>query len=409
MINDLGTVFAAELQRRITSRPFLIGLLIGVLGIMFITRMPALLDKAFTGSNAIVLVGDAKLLDRVKPLLAKDYKIKGELPMQTIDEHTLNAHHASSAFVFTEQGTKLALTVFSHDPGSVDNKDINRMLTPLLLQDALHKSTADVAALTAMPIAIKPVASKFANANEAFAARAVAYTLIFFLYMLILLNSQIVMSSVAEEKTTRIAELLVASVNPSALLAGKILAGATLALLQMVIWIVAAVLTGSPGAGSGAAPSGDNIFSLAGLFNVITPAVLIGFLVFFAIGMLQVSTVFAAFASLINRTEDLGSVSGPLVIPVIAALFIAMGALGSPDAPFAVITSFVPFLAPFVMFARIAVSNVPLWQIAGSLAVNLAALYVIAIIAGRIYRVGMLLYGRTPKLSQIWSVLRTSS
>jgi ABC-2 type transport system permease protein len=135
--------------------------------------------------------------------------------------------------------------------------------------------------------------------------------------------------------------------------------------------------------------------------------VLVGFLVYFIIGFLQLSTLLAGCASLINRTEDLGSINGPLMIPIVAALFIAMAALGAPDASFAVVTSMVPLLSPFVMFARIAVSNVPLWQIGLSLSINLVALYFIAILAGKIYRVGMLLYGRAPRLSQIWHVLRT--
>jgi ABC-2 type transport system permease protein len=115
----------------------------------------------------------------------------------------------------------------------------------------------------------------------------------------------------------------------------------------------------------------------------------------------------AGFASLINRTEDLGSISLPLVAPVIAAFFIAMVTLDSPDASWAVTSSMIPLISPFVMFARIAVSNVPAWQLALSIGINVVALYLITIMAGKIYRVGMLLYGRAPKLSQVWHVLRS--
>jgi ABC-2 type transport system permease protein len=253
---------------------------------------------------------------------------------------------------------------------------------------------------------VTTIGSKFANSDQAFAARGIAYTLLFFLYMLILLNSQLVMSSVAEEKTSRIAELLIASVDPAALLAGKVLAALTLALLQLVVWAGAGVIFGS-GAITGASASGSPVVALGGILSVITPFVLSAFLAFFIIGQLQLSTMFAAFASLINRTEDLGSVTIPLVMPVVFALFIAIGTLGAPDSPWSVTLSFVPLFAPFVMFARIAVSNVPLWQIAASLLINLLALWGIALLAGKIYRVGMLLYGRAPKLSQIWSVIRS--
>jgi ABC-2 type transport system permease protein len=94
-------------------------------------------------------------------------------------------------------------------------------------------------------------------------------------------------------------------------------------------------------------------------------------------------------------------------MPIVFAFIIAIAALGSPDAPLAVVCSYLPLLAPFVMFARIAVSNVPLWQIGISVAINLVALYVIAVLAGKIYRVGMLLYGRAPNFRQVWSVIRS--
>ena len=108
-----------------------------------------------------------------------------------------------------------------------------------------------------------------------------------------------------------------------------------------------------------------------------------------------------------NRTEDIGSISTPLIFAVIAALFVAIAALGTPDAPWAVTCSFIPLISSFVMFARIAVGNVPLWQLILSLGINVVALWFIAMFAGKVYRVGMLLYGRTPKFSQIWSVIRS--
>jgi ABC-2 type transport system permease protein len=174
----------------------------------------------------------------------------------------------------------------------------------------------------------------------------------------------------------------------------------------MVIWVVTAALLGggasSGGAEAAAAPSSG---ALSGL-GVIPPFELAGFFIFFILGYLQLAMLFASAGSLISRTEDLGSVSGPLIIPVIGALFIAIAALGFPDAPWIVGASLVPLIAPFVMFARIAVSNVPVWQVALSLVINVAAVWVISILAGRLYRVGMLLYGRTPKLRQVWATIR---
>jgi len=411
MIRDLGTVFVAELTRRLKSRPFLIGMLIGVIGVVSITKLPFLLAGAFTGSNAVVLVGDAALTQAAKPLLADDYKIKAVVAPQPADAALLKQYDATAAVVLSKGSTGLKVEVYAHDPGSFGKGELSRALLPLQLQMTTHRSAADIKRISAVSITVNTIGSKFASTGQAEAARGIAYTLLMFLYILILINSQLVTTSVAEEKTSRIAELLVASVDTSALLAGKVLAGAVLSIIQLIVWVGASMLlSGGPGI-AGSSPSQadvNGIFALNNLLSVLTPGVLVAFAVYFIIGFLQLSTLLAGFASLINRTEDLGSITGPLVIPVVAALFIAMAALGAPEARFAVITSMIPILSPFVMFARIAASNVPLWQIGLSLAINLVALYFIAIFAGKIYRVGMLLYGRPPKLSQIWHVLRAS-
>jgi ABC-2 type transport system permease protein len=407
MIQDLGIVYAAEIARRIKSRPFIVGLVVGVIGIMLLARLPQMMDKAFSNTKAVVLVGDANVTAEVKPYLQKSYTIARTLPAQPVDADLLERNDAGAAIVVSRTGERLHVTVDARDPGKFSQKDIADELEPLALQLATHRSAAQIAQITNVPVTVAPIASKFTSASQADAVRGIAYTMLFFLYLLILLNSQLVMSSVAEEKTSRIAELLVASVNPSALLTGKILASATLGILQLIVWVATASFLNGGGSTGGGSDSSTGLFSLASALDVITPTTVAAFLIFFIIGFLQLSTLFAAAASLINRTEDMGSLSLPLVMPVVAAFIIAISALGAPDSPLAVLFSYIPLLAPFVMFARIAVSDVPLWQIAVSLAINLAALYLIAIFAGKVYRVGMLMYGRAPSLKQVWSVIRS--
>ncbi len=392
-------------MRRIRSRAFIVGLVIGSLGILFITKSPQFMEQAFTGSKAVLLVGEPALTSRGKPLLADDFDVVATLAQTNVDAAVLKRFHAGSAIVLSQNGNRLVATVFAKDPASVPRSQLRSDLLPLQMRIASGKSDADVRQMMNIPVTIHGIGSKFTTTGQAEAAHSIAYTLIFFLYVLILINSQLVMSSVAEEKTTRIAELLIASVDAVALLAGKIAAAACLAILQMAIWIGIVIFSAGPSSAGGAS---QNPFDLSGLLtgDILSPLVLVAFVLFFVIGFFQLSTLFAGFASLINRTEDLGSVSGPLIIPVVGALFIALAALGSPDSPLVVVASEVPILSPFVMFARIAVTNVPLWQILLSLAINIAALVAIAIAAGRLYRVGMLLYGRMPKFSQILSVMR---
>ena len=406
MIGDLGTVYVAEIMRRIKSRPFILGVIVGVFAIILILKLPSLLRGTIEGSQGTVLVGAPSLTTPAKKLLADDYRILGVISAGPVDDALLKRNHASQAVALRSDAAGLHITVYAHDPDAVRQGELRSDLLPLQLELTTGRNATTVSKMTTIPITVQAVASKFASANLASAAKGVAYALLFLLYLLTVMNSQLVMSSVAEEKTSRIAELLIASVNPSALLAGKVLASATLGFLQLAIWIATVVfLSGGSSSPQGQNASGEQLMSLANALDVITPGLIAAFLIWFIIGFLQLSTLFAGAASLINRTEDLGSIAFPLVMPIVAAFLIAITGLAAPDSPLVVACSYIPLLAPFVMFVRMAVSNVPLWQVAISLAINLVALYLIAILAGKIYRVGMLLYGRPPSLRQVWSVI----
>jgi ABC-2 type transport system permease protein len=398
-------------MRRLRSRAFILGLLIGAFGIALMLRLPTFIDSFTNQSYRVALAGDPGLIQQARPLLKKDFNISGTMPNLTSPvPRDLERGKKTSAIVVLQRGAHgLRVTVYAKDPGGVSTSQLRRDLLPLNIGSSTRLSESEVATLLKMPIDVRPWGSKFVTAAQADSARLAANVLIFVLYLLIILNAQLIMTSVAEEKTSRIAELLIASVRPSSLLAGKIAASATLAIVQLIVWAVVGFALGAD-FGSAATPAtmdtGPHSGTEAISFSGISTLDIAGFIVFFLIGYLQMATLFAAVGSLINRTEDIGSLGGPLFVPIVAALLIAVTALQVPDAPAIIAASFVPLIAPFVMFARIVVSSVPAWQLALSLAINLAAIYAIAVIGGKIYRIGMLLYGRPPKPIQLWHALR---
>ena len=408
-MNEFITVYSAEIMRRVRSRIFIVGLLIGAVGIAALIKLPLYMESLSNQANRIAVAGDAALVSQSAPLLRKDYSVVQTMPGKTAiaSADLSDAKKLSAIAVLTKSARGIQAVVYARDPGNVHVSTLRRDLLPLSLQVATGLSPAQLAKAMRVPITVRATNSKFGTAAQANDARLIAYLLLFLLYILIMINSQLIMSSVAEEKTSRIAELLVASVNPSALLSGKIAASATLAILQMIAWVAIGFALGAhPGAASPLDSADSSRATTFSLSNV-SAGDIAAFAAFFLLGYLQTATMFAAVGSLVNRTEDLGSLAGPLVIPIVAAFIIAATALAAPATPAVIITSFIPLIAPFVMFARIVVSDVPVWQIALSLAINIAATYGIAVLAGKIYRVGMLLYGRPPKFSQIWSVIRS--
>ena len=411
-MNDFITVYSGDLMRRIKSRPFIIGLLLGTLAIVAMLKLPTMLAPSIVSQGTkILIVADAPIAAQARPLLAKTLTVRGVVPASTkIDAALLKRFHADNAVSIQDVKTGLRITIFAKNPTSVPTGRVRTALLPLQVQHATHLTNAQIAAALDARIDVRSLSTKFHSVHQAEAAQGLAMTLVVFLYILIVVNSQFVMSAVAEEKTSRIAELLIATVDPMVLLIAKILVGATLSVLQLVIWVALGIALGSNGGGPAASSAAASPFSLVGLLgNTLSPEVIAAFIVFFILGFLQISTVFAGVASLINRTEDLGSISGPLLIPTFAGYLIAFLAINAPSIPAVIVASFVPLVSPFVMFARMAVMHVPLWQIGTSIALNLLALWGIAWFAGKLYRVGMMLYGRPPKFAQVWEILRTPS
>jgi len=416
VFDEIGVIFTAEFLRRIRSRPYILGTLIGAASIALLILLPGILGKAIGGTTkALVLAGPAELRASAASLLQQAgmhvvdsidaAQVPAPMTLAFLDAH----HHASAAIVLSRGPQGLRAIAYARDPGGFPSAQVGRALMPLSVALGAGLAPAKVTPYAKSPLEVRGVETRYATEASADLARAVAYGLVFILYFAIIFNGQAILSAVAEEKTSRIAELLVATISPSSLLAGKVFATGATGLIQIGVWIAAGIALSQFAAGGGSSnsssPQADAaIFSLA---SSLTPGEVLAFVAFFAIGYLQYAMLFASAASLITRTEDLGSVSGPFMLPIVVAFLIAQYALVSPNGQTAVVASLIPLVSPFVMFTRMMITEVPLWQTLVAIGLNLLVLAALVPIAGKVYRVGMLLYGRAPKLSQIWAVLRS--
>jgi ABC-2 type transport system permease protein len=417
-MNDFGIIFEAEFIRRIKSRAFLIGTILGAAMIVFLSAAPAIFSHGISGSTrAIVLAGDPAVTRAAKKLLADDFTISAqvpEVPRTAPSLADLKRDGDAAALVAFSNGAKgLDVTVYAKDAAGFRTTTLRDDIIPLKLALAVHASPTTIASLLDFTVDVHSLDAKFRDEASANAARGFAYVLVLLLYLAIILNCQGVLTSVAEEKTSRIAELLVATTSSSQLLAGKIAAAGTTGTIQLLVWLgvgwaTAAGLVNSVGGASGGVHTKLSATTV-GLGSIDIPTgVIVAFVIFFILGFLQYATLYAAAASLISRTEDLGSVAGPLTLPVLAGFLLANWALGVPNATGVAIASQIPLLTPFVMFTRMAVVTVPVWQVVLAIAINIIATIGIVWLTGKIYRVGLLMYGRLPKFTQIVNVLRTS-
>jgi ABC-2 type transport system permease protein len=408
-VNPIAVVFKAEFKRRITSRPYLVATVIGALSVILLALLPKLFSAALgPDANHIILVGDPRLTSVAAKLLAKDFTVASTRTALggTPDGDYLEAHgKVAAVVVLGRDDERLRVHIYARDPAAFGGA-FGRDLAPLQLAFSTGMPVAEIQRHATVAVEVRGIGGRFSNASAANAAMGIAYLFVILLYIAILLNAQAIMASVAEEKTSRIAELLVATIDPAQLLTAKVLASAATGVIQLAVWIAIGGAAGGALVGVfGESSSSSAPVDLSPI--ALPPVEILTLVAFFLVGFVQYAVLYAAAASLINRTEDLGAVAGPLVTPVVLGFVLANVAVHAPNSPAVAIFSQIPLLAPFVMFTRIAVTDVPAWQIVLSLVINVTAAVALAWLSGKVYRVGLLLYGRPPSFAQVLKTLRT--
>lgn len=224
------------------------------------------------------------------------------------------------------------------------------------------------------------------------------------LYMTLIVYGMSTMHSVMEEKTTRMVEILVSSVKPFDLLTGKIVSVGAVALTQYLIWaLTIGVLFASAASVTalvrpGAATPGIDL----------SPMLLVYLVVFFLAGYFLYSALYAAAGAIVSNDEEARHAQMPLTLLILCSFMLFNVILNNPNSTTSVILSMTPFLSPILMTLRVAMQTPPLWQIVLALAFSIATTVYTIRISARIYRVGILMYGKRPSLKELRRWLRYS-
>jgi ABC-2 type transport system permease protein len=212
-------------------------------------------------------------------------------------------------------------------------------------------------------------------------------------YMSVMMWGQALMTGVLEEKTSRVVEVIASAVAPWRLLAGKVLGIGAAGLTQLTVWILGGVASASLAAGPAAA---------AGVtLPEISPFVAFSFVGFFLLGYFLYSLLYAAIGAVVNSVQEAQPLVFPIVLPQVAAIVFFAPVIQSPDSALALTLSLIPFTAPTIMFLRIVVLTPPLWQVLLSMALLLLTIVALTGAVARVYRVGILMYGKRPSFPEI--------
>jgi len=223
------------------------------------------------------------------------------------------------------------------------------------------------------------------------------FLLVTSLYGLVLMYGVILMRSVLEEKNSRIMEVLLSAVTARQLMAGKILGVGAVGMTQMMLWFVMAAMAVGP-----MLMKWEDV--VAGI--QLPPGAIVFFPVFFVLGYLLYSALWATLAAVVNSEQEAYHLQTFVMLPLLFSVIMVLFIMRQPSTPLSVVLSMIPFCAPLLMYVRILVETPPAWQIALCLALLAGTTWGLLVVCSRVYRIGILMYGKRPTLPEIWKWMR---
>ena len=406
-MKQFGKILKFELKNYAKNKAFVgvtIFLMVVIAIVMFFPRITALFESDdpsdTTADLSVMLVkaDDLTQADMVKETFAAsftDYDVQITDAEISVIKDKITSGDVECAFVMT------GATSFTYYVDNLSMYDMNPDIATGVLQQIYQMnaminggmSAEDVAGVMSIQIDGE-VESLGKDQMQNF---FYTYIMIFALYMVILLYGQMVAMSVATEKSSRAMELLITSAKPINMMFGKVLAACMAGLVQLVAIFGSALVFYNVNKSYW----GDNGI-IDSIFN-IPPELFAYMLVFFLLGFLIYAFLYGAISSTVSKLEDINTAVQPVTFLFVIGFMVVMFSMssGSIDNVLMQICSYIPFTSPMAMFTRIAISTVPWYEIAISIAILVGSTVGIGVLSAKIYRVGVLMYGTSPKIGNI--------
>jgi ABC-2 type transport system permease protein len=280
----------------------------------------------------------------------------------------------------------------------------------LVIEDRLAPKGSSIAEVTAgydfTVDPLNPSSSGARNVSSEISSSLLSTGLIVLIFMAIITYGTWVAMSVAEEKGSRVMELMLNAATPLQMLAGKVIGNGAAGLTQYAVVLAAGVVgvLSQDAIRHEFVKGSTSSTSLGGL----SPSVLAGFAVLFILGFVFYSLLYAALGSLVSRQEDVQSATSPLMVLIMIGYFMSIFALQTINETWVRIVSFVPFFSPYLMLARISVGDVALWEVGLAAAILVVSIGFALVVAARIYSAGVLLYGQRVGFREVFKATRAA-
>lgn len=423
-MNNIWIVLRSEFVRRIKTKWFILSTLLA----------PLILIGFFALSGVVGVLaarGDARtiaVLDQTGRIAAELETLSGSqetfLPVE-MSEDSLRAAIRAGTYdgyllippdVLRGEGE---LRYYSSAGGglSLSNRlqdRVNRIVEERRLVEADAPPEVVEIVNTRIPLRSVKLTEEGTAGDSALASSALGYFIGFIIYMAVFIYGSVVMQGVLEEKQSRVVEVMVSSVRPFDLLMGKVLGIGAVGLIQMSIWggmiflllafggSVAAFFMSPAELGLPTDASQQAVLEASGFaLPEISFMVFVWFLLFFLGGYLFYASLFAAVGSAVEQQQDAQSLLIPITMPIIIAFVFITFLIENPNGPLAIVLSLVPLFSPILMVVRLAVTDVPAWEVLASFALLVGSFIGAVWASSRIYRVGILMYGKKANLRDL--------
>lgn len=415
-------IIRREYIARITSRAFWISTALFPLLTFLMTVLPSLMaERSKSAPEPVAIVDQTGKFFPVLQDVVAHQKKEGDAPDTPIQKRDaagvstveltrkLNRECESGAlqgyFIIDEKALQNGeLTFFARNPTSgISNNSLQRVVsravTKYRLMQAGYSGAAVDRAVERVSIDVKKATNDPKKQESGVAAFFMSFGLVMFIYFALIIYGIYVLQGVLEEKTSRIVEVIVSSVTPFQLMMGKILGICAVGLTQIGIWVASALILTAPQLAAALSISKDMI---------PTPSapMLIFFPIYFILGFFLYSSIYAGIGSMFNSMEDAQQMASTANMLLIVPMLFLTVVIKNPNGPLSTVLSLIPFFSPVLMYLRIATQFPPLWQIGLSIAIMLASIVVMIWLVSKIYRVGILMYGKKPTLPEVMRWLK---
>ncbi|PWU66770.1 MULTISPECIES: ABC transporter permease [Gracilibacillus] len=417
-MNKFWIVFSHTFMSKIKAKSFIITTALFLAFIIIMSNIQSIMDifdQEEVDQVAVVTETDSfyESLDNSLQAAESDIEIvRYNGTLEKAQEQVIDGEY-SAVLEITEQEQLPAAVYYTADMSSTSiESTLNQALEQIKTEIATNKAGLDPGTIATIyepmsfekePIVAEGEEGSVKTEEELSGARGLVYVILFLLYFAVIAYGNMIATDIANEKTSRVMEILISSSSPVSQMFAKILGIGSVGLVQMLLYLGVGYIVIQ----QKQEELVGGFFEFFGLSET-SASTFVYAIVFFLLGYFLYATLSAMLGSLVSRTEDVQQLMTPVILLIVVAFMISIFGLSNPSSQFVTIASYIPFFSPMAMFLRVGMLNIPFWEVGLSIAILIITIVILAIVGARVYRGGVLMYGTSTSLKDFKKALQLS-